>query len=107
MILLENTANEKNTVGGTFTDVGAIADGVGNADRIGFCFDTCHAGAAGYDIPGHGAETVFGWFADEAGSLDRLKVIHLNDMKGARYHGTINLFSRLQSQDRHRGPRRR
>lgn len=82
MILLENTANEKNTVGGTFTDVGAIADSVGNADRIGFCFDTCHAGAAGYDIPGHGAETVFGWFADEAGSLDRLKVIHLNDMKG-------------------------
>jgi len=82
MILLENTANEKNTVGGTFTDVGAIADGVGKNDRIGFCFDTCHAGAAGYDIPGYGAETVFGWFADEAGSLDRLKVIHLNDMKG-------------------------
>lgn len=82
MILLENTANEKNTVGGTFTDVGVISDGVGNAGRIGFCFDTCHAGAAGYDIPGHGAETVFGWFADEAGSLDRLKVIHLNDMKG-------------------------
>jgi len=82
MILLENTANEKNTVGGTFTDVGTIADGVGNKERIGFCFDTCHAGAAGYDIPGYGAETVFGWFADEAGSLDRLKVIHLNDMKG-------------------------
>jgi len=82
MILLENTANEKNTVGGTFTDVGAIADGVGNKERIGFCFDTCHAGAAGYDIPGYGAETVFGWFADEAGSLDRLRVIHLNDMKG-------------------------
>lgn len=82
MILLENTANEKNTVGGTFTDVGAIADGVGKTDRIGFCFDTCHAGAAGYDIPGHGAETVFSWFEDEAGSLDRLKVIHLNDMKG-------------------------
>ncbi|HJJ36526.1 MAG TPA: deoxyribonuclease IV [Methanocorpusculum sp.] len=82
MLLLENTANEKNTVGGTFTDVGAIADGIGRNERIGFCFDTCHAGAAGYDIPGHGAETVFGWFADEAGSLDRLKVIHLNDMKG-------------------------
>ena len=82
MILLENTANEKNTVGGTFADVGAIADGIGRNDRIGFCFDTCHAGAAGYDIPGYGAETVFGWFTDEAGSLDRLKVIHLNDMKG-------------------------
>ena len=82
MILLENTANEKNTVGGTFTDVGAISDGIGRNDRIGFCFDTCHAGAAGYDIPGFGAETVFSWFSDEAGSLDRLKVIHLNDMKG-------------------------
>ncbi len=82
MILLENTANEKNTVGGTFADVGAIADGLGRDNRVGFCFDTCHAGAAGYDIPGYGAETVFSWFADEAGDLSRLKVIHLNDMKG-------------------------
>ena len=82
MILLENTANEKNTVGGTFTDVGTIADSIGNKNRIGFCFDTCHAGAAGYDLPKYGVETVFGWFSDEAGSLDRLKVIHLNDMKG-------------------------
>lgn len=82
MILLENTANEKNTVGGTFTDVGAIADGLGREPRVGFCFDTCHAGAAGYDLKGHGAEPVFGWFADEAGDLSRLKVIHLNDMKG-------------------------
>lgn len=82
MILLENTANEKNTVGGTFTDVGVIADALANEKRIGFCFDTCHAAAAGYDLKGHGAETVFGWFNDEAGRLDRLKVIHLNDMKG-------------------------
>ena len=82
MILLENTANEKNTVGGTFTDVGVIADALSNETRIGFCFDTCHAAAAGYDLKGHGAETVFGWFNDEAGRLDRLKVIHLNDMKG-------------------------
>ncbi len=82
MILLENTANEKNTVGGTFADVGAIADGLGREPRVGFCFDTCHAAAAGYDLPGYGAETVFGWFEDEAGGLDRLKVIHLNDMKG-------------------------
>jgi len=82
MILLENTANEKNTVGGTFTDIGIIADGLSREERVGFCFDTCHAGAAGYDMKGHGAETVFGWFNDEAGSLSRLKVIHLNDMKG-------------------------
>ncbi|HJJ99589.1 MAG TPA: deoxyribonuclease IV [Methanocorpusculum sp.] len=82
MILLENTANEKNTVGGTFSDVGAIADGLGREPRVGFCFDTCHAGAAGYDLKGHGVETIFGWFADEAGDLSRLRVIHLNDMKG-------------------------
>lgn len=82
MLLLENTANEKNTVGGTFADVGAIADGIGRNDRVGFCFDTCHAGAAGYDFLGYGVETIFEWFVDEAGSLDRLPVIHLNDMKG-------------------------
>lgn len=82
MILLENTANEKNTVGGMFTDIGAIADGLGREPRVGFCFDTCHAAAAGYDLIGHGAATVFGWFADEVGALSRLKVVHLNDMKG-------------------------
>ncbi len=82
MILLENTANEKNTVGGTFTDIGVISDALSNERRVGFCFDTCHAAAAGYDLKGHGAETVFRWFNDEAGSLARLKVIHLNDMKG-------------------------
>jgi deoxyribonuclease-4 len=82
MILLENTANEKNTVGGTFTDIGTIADGLSREQRVGFCFDTCHAGAAGYDLKGHGAETVFGWFNDQAGDLSRIKVIHLNDMKG-------------------------
>jgi deoxyribonuclease-4 len=82
MILLENTAGEKNTIGGKFPDVGAIADGLQEKARVGFCFDTCHAGAAGYDLKGWGAEKVFGWFQDEAGDLSRLKVIHLNDMKG-------------------------
>jgi deoxyribonuclease-4 len=82
MILLENTANEKNTVGGTFADIGTIADELGREPRIGFCFDTCHATAAGYDIRGHGAETIFGWFADEAGDFPRLRVVHLNDAKG-------------------------
>lgn len=83
MLLLEDTAGEGNSLGGTFTEVGTIADGIGRKDRIGFCFDTCHAGAAGYDIPKLGAEAIFDQFSDEAGALDRLKVIHLNDMKGA------------------------
>ncbi|MDR0439047.1 MAG: deoxyribonuclease IV [Methanocalculaceae archaeon] len=82
MVLLENTANEKNTVGGTFTDIGTIADELGRESRIGFCFDTCHATAAGYDLRDCGSETIFEWFADEAGDFSRLKVIHLNDMKG-------------------------
>ncbi|MDR3102375.1 MAG: deoxyribonuclease IV [Methanocalculaceae archaeon] len=83
MILLENTSNEKNTVGGRFTDIGAVVDGLGCNLRIGFCFDTCHAAAAGYDLNGHGAETVFDRFANEAGVLSRLRVVHLNDMKGS------------------------
>jgi deoxyribonuclease-4 len=82
MILLENTANEKNTVGGTFTDIGTISDELGREPRIGFCFDTCHAAAAGYDLKNWGAETIFGWFTDEIGDISRLKIIHLNDTKG-------------------------
>ncbi|HJJ89570.1 MAG TPA: deoxyribonuclease IV [Methanocorpusculum sp.] len=82
MVLLENTANEKNTVGGIFKDIGIISDELGCNTRIGFCFDTCHAGAAGYDFNGQGTETVFELFEEEAGGLSRIHVVHLNDMKG-------------------------
>ena len=82
MLLLENTAGTKNSMGSSFEEIKTILDGLENKKRIGVCFDTAHAFAAGYDL--RTPETVENTIAkfDEILGLDRLKVIHLNDSKG-------------------------
>lgn len=83
MLLLENTAGEKNSVGTTADDIARIMEGIDAGERVGICFDTCHAFAAGYDLrTAEGVDAVFGEFDDRI-SLSHLQVIHLNDCKGA------------------------
>jgi deoxyribonuclease-4 len=91
MLLLENTAGEKNSVGSTFEHIRAILDGINYQNRIGICFDTCHAFAAGYELRTESGivETITQF--DNAIGTHNLKMIHLNDTKG-------DLGSRL---DRH------
>jgi deoxyribonuclease-4 len=87
MLLLENTAGEKNSVGSSFEDIRAIIDLIGDTSRIGCCFDTCHAFAAGYEVRSRqGLDETIGHF-DEVIGLGLLKVIHLNDAKGERGSG--------------------
>jgi deoxyribonuclease-4 len=82
MLLLENTAGEKNSVGSSFEHIGAILAGLSQPDRIGICFDTCHAFAAGYELrTEEGLAATLAQFDEQVG-LSRLKVIHLNDTKG-------------------------
>ena len=53
----------------------------GMADRLGVCFDTCHAFAAGYDIRTPEAyEATMAEF-DRIVGLDRIQCFHLNDSK--------------------------
>ncbi len=83
-LLLENTAGSGETTGARFEEVGAVIDGVGDAPiKLGFCFDTCHAFASGYPLATE--EDVASLFKemDKEIGLSRLKVIHLNDSKGA------------------------
>jgi len=83
MLLLENTAGEKNSVGTTVADLCRILGGIEAEGRVGICFDTCHAFAAGYDLrTAEGVDVVFGELDDRLG-LSHLRVIHLNDCKGA------------------------
>ncbi len=82
MLLLENTAGEKNGVGSTLEDIRAVLDGIDRPENVGVCFDTCHAFAAGYDLR---TEKAIGEVLDrfnEIIGLDMLKVVHLNDTKG-------------------------
>lgn len=82
VVLLENTAGTKNSIGTTFAELARIMDLIGLRDRIGFCLDTCHAMGGGYDLR-ENAPGVLDQF-DEAIGIGRLKAIHLNDSKGGR-----------------------
>lgn len=78
-ILIESTAGQGNTIGHTFEQLAAIIEMVDFSDRLGVCFDTCHAFAAGYDLRSrHAYNTTFREF-DSIIGLDRLKAFHLND----------------------------
>ena len=82
-VLLENTSGQGTSVGYTFEHLAAIIDSVdpNHRERLGVCFDTCHAYGAGYDLTTReGYQTVMEQFDDIVG-LERLKAFHLNDSK--------------------------
>ncbi len=82
VLLLENTAGTRNSVGSSFEDIEYIASKIKNRKRVGICFDTCHAFSAGYDLVSHGAvEHTLQRFNEVIG-LEELKLVHLNDSKG-------------------------
>jgi deoxyribonuclease-4 len=87
MLLLENTAGEKNSVGSSFEHIRGIIDGLDEQDRVGVCFDTCHAFAAGYELRTEEgiAETIAQF--DEQVGIRNLRIIHANDTKGDRGSG--------------------
>ena len=82
MILLENTAGQKNSVGSDFKQLGEIFKQLKPAKKFGVCLDTCHAFVAGYDLKTE--ENVKKTFAefDKHVGIDHLKILHLNDARG-------------------------
>jgi deoxyribonuclease-4 len=80
-LLLEITAGQGSCLGCRFEEMAAMLDAAAGSDRLGICFDTCHALAAGYDLTTEaGYEAVFAEF-DRLIGLDRLRAFHLNDSK--------------------------
>ena len=80
-LLLETTAGQGSNLGYTFEQLAAISDMVEAKERSGFCLDTCHVFAAGYDLRTKSAYTNTMMAFDNALGLERLHVIHLNDSK--------------------------
>ena len=80
-VLLELTAGGGTTVGGSFENLAAILTQVPDRlqNRLGVCFDTCHAYSAGYDLVGD-YEGVWVAFVEILG-LERLGLFHMNDSK--------------------------
>ena len=59
----------------------------GFGERVGVCFDTCHAHAAGYDLASaEGYEQTMEAFDREVG-FERLFAFHLNEHEGVRQQG--------------------
>ena len=111
-VLLEITAGSGTSVGATFENLRTIVDAVGSEQRarVGICFDTCHALAAGYDLV-NDWDGVWAAFDDVLG-LDLLHLFHVNDSQhplGSRKDRHANVgeghlgeapFRRLMTDDR-------
>jgi deoxyribonuclease-4 len=79
MTLLENTAGQGATIGRTLEELAQIADQIEDRSHIGYCFDTAHALAAGYEFrTDEGYAETFAQF-DALLGIEHLHCIHLND----------------------------
>ena len=78
--VIENTAGQGSNLGYKFEHLAYIIDRVEDKSRIGVCLDTCHAGAAGYDLTTRdGCGHAFAELERIVG-FGYLKGMHLNDM---------------------------
>lgn len=83
-ILMETTAGAGRSVGHSFVQLGRILSAFRGEERLGVCFDTCHAFAAGYELrTQRGLEETLAELDREVG-LERLGLVHANDSKGER-----------------------
>jgi len=81
MILIETTAGSGTALGSTFQELAELRRLIPGRlrRRIGFCADTCHIYAAGYDIVNDWDEVWAEW--EKTLGLQHLKCLHLNDSK--------------------------
>jgi deoxyribonuclease-4 len=89
VLLLENSAGQKNSMGSSFEDLKRIIEALGNAHafRVGICLDTCHLFAAGYELrTPEGLDETLRQFDTQVG-LARLKLVHINDSRGEQGSG--------------------
>jgi deoxyribonuclease-4 len=81
MVLLENTAGQGSCLGHRFEHQARIFEGIREKCRVGFCLDTCHLFAAGYDIRNReGYRRTMRDFHRLIG-LEHVRAFHLNDSK--------------------------
>jgi deoxyribonuclease IV len=78
-ILLENTAGQGSSLGHTFQQLAGILDKVRAAGRVGFCLDTCHLFAAGYDIRAEAGYRKTMREFDRLIGYRRIRAFHVND----------------------------
>ena len=82
MLLLENTAGTRNSMGSSFEDIQQIIQSLARPGQVGVCFDTSHGLAAGYDLRTEAAvaETIREF--EKMIGFEKLRLVHLNDSLG-------------------------
>ena len=80
-VLLEITAGQGRCLGGTFEGIARILDRARPAERLGACFDTCHALAAGYELRDRDSYERTMAELDRTIGIERVRAVHLNDSK--------------------------
>lgn len=85
MLLIENTVGAGAQLGGKFEELHVIREFAPKLTDmpIGFCLDTCHLLASGFDIANAEGLRDMVAEADRLLGLDNVHVIHANDSKGA------------------------
>lgn len=79
MVLLENTAGQGTNLGSSFEELATIIENSRYPERLGICFDTCHAFAAGHDFRTPESYRKLFDKIDDLIGLDKIKFFHLND----------------------------
>jgi deoxyribonuclease-4 len=80
-LTLEVTAGQGTVLASKFEHMAAILAQVAEPERLGFCLDTCHLLAAGYDFrTRQGYDQMMAAWEALVG-VERIRVVHLNDSK--------------------------
>ena len=80
-LVIENTAGSGGMLGSRFEELRMILDGIDDPSRVGFCLDTAHAFAAGYDIRTRDGFLEMMDAFDTLIGMKFLKGMHLNDSR--------------------------
>ena len=80
-VLLESTAGQGDTLGYTFEQLAEIRSRVEASERTGFCLDTCHLFAAGYDLRDATSYSATMKALDAVIKAADVGIIHANDSK--------------------------
>ncbi len=86
IVCLEGTVGAGSQLGGKFEELAQIRESAiergAEASRVGFCLDTCHLHAAGYDMSTKASGDAAIKQFDKICGLINLRAMHLNDSKG-------------------------
>jgi deoxyribonuclease-4 len=86
VMCFENVAGAGSSLGRSLEELAWLRERTidlgGPAARVGFCIDTCHAHAAGYDLSTPALASAFMADLDQIVGLANVRSLHVNDSKG-------------------------